>query len=183
MNKTELAALFALTQTHNMKMVFPNVYTDLGEVDCLHITDSGYAYFYEVKASKADFKNDLKKKRHKRLLRKDSTIRFKPKYFIYVLVGFTVEPEEIPPYAGCYILDKSGLQRWNGKTLKPPPTLFNERIDPQQLNYIYKKMTHRYLDKQLKIGRKAYNSILYDTPIRSKRKGRRGLTTLLEELE
>ena len=105
MNKTESAIQYLIRKHHNWGDVFPNVHLDRyggSEVDALHITGKGYAHFYEIKCSKADFK----KKRHKLLLDRSYKINIKPKYFWYVCHGFEITPEEVPAYAGLLLLSK-----------------------------------------------------------------------------
>jgi len=159
MNKTEAAIQYIIWQHHNRGLVLPNIHTDPyggSEVDALYITDSGYPWFYEIKCSKADFKNDFKKKRHQLLLSRSNSIWIKPKHFFYVCHGFTITPEECPEYAGLIIQNKHGwLDFYN--PAKKAPLLFQERITPKQREFIDKKIMYRYLNSRHKIGRKAYD--------------------------
>jgi hypothetical protein len=43
--------------------VFPNVYIGCFEADIMELTKSGYAIEYEVKITRADFRNDEKKQK------------------------------------------------------------------------------------------------------------------------
>ena len=150
MNKIEGLAYYYISMRHRFKWVYPNVYIDENEVDLLHITDSGYAYFYEVKASLSDFRNDLKKPRHKLLLERSGKLLLKPKQFIYLTYGFEIPPDEIPEYAGVLRLSKYGVNSYkNGD--KVTPTIFNEKVPQGVINTLNQKMIYRYMDKRIKL--------------------------------
>lgn len=81
------------------------------EADILQLTKSGYANAYELKVSKQDLKNDLKKKHIKDI---DNTVKFfqsgleyyySPlKTFSYVVPDFLVDEalNQIPSFCGLY---------------------------------------------------------------------------------
>lgn len=147
MNKLEGAIQYLIYRHHNFKRVFPNIHTELwggSEVDALYLTSTNRVYFYEIKISKSDFKNDFKKKRHKQLLERDDSITIKPKHFYYVCHGFHITPEEVPEYAGLIICDKSGLNTYP-QPAKKAPLLWREPLSPKETDFLQRKITQRYL--------------------------------------
>ena len=72
------------------------------ESDTIKFTNSGYVYEFEIKISKADFKNDFKnkKKKHSILEDKNSENKDRPNYFYYVVPIDLISEEDVPEYAG-----------------------------------------------------------------------------------
>ena len=77
------------------------------EADVLMVAKSGFAYEYEVKTSRSDFKKDFSKvAKHKHLQNPKVPLRGKrgyplaPNYFYYVCVDGLIRKDEIPKYAG-----------------------------------------------------------------------------------
>lgn len=72
------------------------------ESDTIKFTNSGYVYEFEIKISKADFKNDFKnkKKKHSILEDKNSENKDRPNYFYYVVPKDLISEEDVPEYAG-----------------------------------------------------------------------------------
>lgn len=118
-----------------------NVYN--WESDVLKITRSGYAYEFEIKISRADFKNDFKhkKKKHTLLESKESSSKI-PNYFYYVVPEGLISEEEVPEYAGLiYVLGNiNGLGRtyYQFQEIKKAPKLHSDKIDEISLNLIDK---------------------------------------------
>ena len=161
MNKTEAAIQYLIYRHHNFKRVLTNVHTERwngSEVDAFYWTDTDKAFFYEIKISKADFKNDMKKKRHQLLLDRNDTLFIKPKYFIYVCYGFEVWPSEIPEYAGLIYVRQQGLKVYEGnslylKEIKKPPILWKESMTKENIVFLQTKIMHRYLKQRHELGR------------------------------
>ena len=104
------------------------------ESDYLAITKSMMAYEVEIKISRADFKNDLKKKTDKHLLLEGGEMlgRFNkesgmPNYFYYAVPDGLVQPDEIPDYAGL-IYVKYGVT-----IVKEAKKLTDEKFDPDKM--------------------------------------------------
>ena len=75
------------------------------EADVLMVAKSGFAYEYEVKTSRADFKKDFSKvAKHKNLKKPSLRLKRKypmtPNYFYYVCIEGLIKKNEIPKYAG-----------------------------------------------------------------------------------
>ncbi len=92
-------------------------YSDMGlqECDVISISKSDFIYEYEVKISRADFKKDFLKEKHKLIVEKkfikESPLHeiwfLVPNYFYFVVPENLVSLEEIPEYAGLiYFNDK-----------------------------------------------------------------------------
>lgn len=156
MNTKEAAIQYLIYRHHNFLRVIPNVHTDDwggSEVDALYLTNSNRAYFYEIKTTYQDFKADLKKKRHKLLSGKNDTIKIKPKFFYYVCYGFGITGADVPEYAGLYLINGNGL-----KLIKKAPVLWKDALTQGNIDFIYSKVMHRYLNYRHDIGRKAWQA-------------------------
>lgn len=152
MNKLECAIQCLLYSHHNRLSVFPNIHIDPwggSEVDALYLTNTNRAYFYEIKVSKSDFMADRKKRRHIELLNRSNNVFVKPKHFYYVCYGFEIEDTEIPEYAGLIYCNNNGLIF---PAHKKAPILWKEPLDQNVLDFIYKKIKHRYLNMRHETG-------------------------------
>lgn len=158
------------------KYVMENLYVFGWESDKLIETRSGLIYEFEIKISKADFKNDFKNKAEKHLILegkdlssklfelidgkyvpsseiKQSTKDYKkPNYFYYAVPEGMINVDEIPEYAGLiYILTEDAMTDMNGKFI------FNRfyvvKIAPKLHN-------EKYTDDELKLGEKFYYNML-----------------------
>ena len=169
MNK-ESAIQYLIYKHHNNGIVLPNIHTDVyggSEVDAMYLTNTNRAYFYEIKCSKSDFKNDFKKKRHKLLLRRSEAVNIKPKYFYYVCYGFSINIEEIPEYAGLILCDKNGLQVY--PVAKKAPLLWKEPLTASNLAFINKKILYRYLNNKYLDGYEDWKIIMNEENKKEKR--------------
>ena len=113
------------------------------ESDVLKITKSGYAYEFEIKISRGDFKNDFKHKKKKHLLleSKDNGAKM-PNYFYYVVPEGLITEEEVPEYAGLIYVHATviGNNRvyYQFQEIKTAPKLHGNKIDENNLNLIDK---------------------------------------------
>lgn len=125
------------------------------ESDVLKITKSGYAYEFEIKISRGDFKNDFKHKKKKHLLLENKENKAKmPNYFYYVVPEGLITEDEVPEYAGLiYVLATViGNSRiyYQFQEIKAAPKLHDNKIDENNLklidkfyyNYIHWKHKH-----------------------------------------
>ena len=124
----------------------PNVYTNYyNEVDLLHITNSWYCYFFEVKLSKSDFKHDFKKRRHQILQfeeKRKRLLTIQPKYFYYVIYGFDIGAEDVPDYAGLYrVIDFKHYKKL--EMIKKAPKLSNYKLTEKNKESLLKKLSFR----------------------------------------
>jgi hypothetical protein len=132
---------YSFLSPNTVKYFMENLNVYSWESDVLKITKSGYAYEFEIKISRTDFKNDFKhkKKKHTLLENKESSSKI-PNYFYYVVPEGLVGEEEIPEYAGLiYVL---GTIIGNEKVyyqfleIKKAPKLHSNKIDEISLNLI-----------------------------------------------
>ena len=125
------------------------------ESDVLKITRSGYAYEFEIKISRGDFKNDFKHKKKKHLLLENKENSSKmPNYFYYVVPEGLVTEDEVPEYAGLIYVHATiiGNSRvyYQFQEIKAAPKLHGNKIDENNLklidkfyyNYIHWKHKH-----------------------------------------
>jgi hypothetical protein len=110
-----------------------NLYVFDWESDLLFLTKSDYFYEFEIKVSRADFKNDFKKVNKHEVL-KDSNNHRKPNYFIYAVPEGLIRVEEVPEYAGLYYIMKNGYY----KRIKDAPQLHKTKVDLNSLNLLDK---------------------------------------------
>lgn len=137
------------------------------ESDYLALTKSGYLYECEVKISRADFKNDMKKKRKHQILEGSYSPKevdlwengkwkgkvpetvYKPHYFYYAVPEGLIDVDEVPEYAGLIYITDNVYPRFN--IVKECKKLHNEKYTPDQLNltdkfyYNMVNWRHKYL--------------------------------------
>lgn len=125
------------------------VFHNSWESDYLALTKSGYLYEGEVKISRADFKNDMKKKRKHQVLEgtyqpkmidkwekgkrvgKEEEKVLKPHYFFYAVPENLITEDEVPEYAGLvYMTETFPYFYWKKKA----PKLHNEKYTGEELN-------------------------------------------------
>ena len=141
------------------------------ESDSLAITKSKYAYEFEIKISRADFKNDFKHKKMKHQMLEGTYQLFgdeflgdgkmsltdKPNYFYYVVPENLIAVEEIPTYAGLVYVkpryNREGKIYWyDANVVKEAPKLHKEKINEAHLKlmdkfyYNYRSWKHKYED-------------------------------------
>lgn len=145
---------YSFLSPNSVKYFMENLNVYDWESDVLKITKSGYAYEFEIKISRADFKNDFKhkKKKHTLFENKENSSKI-PNYFYYVVPEGLVSEEEIPEYAGLiYVL---GTIIGNGKVyyqfleIKKAPKLHSNKIDEINLNLIDKFYIHPKIENRV----------------------------------
>jgi hypothetical protein len=152
-----------------MHMLLPN-YTPAGwyEADAWHFQKNGYCTEYEVKVSRADFKNDAKKQqryrwgdcrgapKHARLQLGDEA---GPNRFWYVTPPGLIKPDELPEFAGLLEASPEPF-RHKLNRIKEAPFLHRAKREVPWRE-IRISLTHRYW--QLR-GLKALNGAITTTP-------------------
>lgn len=125
------------------------------ESDVIKITKSGYVYEFEIKISKADFKNDFKHKKKKHLLLEDSNneIKNRPNYFYYVVPNGLISVEDIPEYAGLLYINSTtvgnGAPYHQFIEVKKAPPLHKNKFDFEKSN-LMDKFYYNYIHWKLK---------------------------------
>lgn len=131
-----------------------NIYS--WESDALYITKSGYAYEFEIKISRSDFKNDFKHKakKHQILESSDVGITNRPNYFFYVVPEGMVKVEEVPEYAGLiYVIphfrpSDGTIYRYSFNVVKEAKKLHKTKVDEEALSlkekFYYNYSTWKY---------------------------------------
>lgn len=184
----KLNGFFAIS---TQKYVLENLYVFRWESDKFIETRSGLIYEFEIKVTRADFKNDFKKEdKHVILEGKQEYIPAydkvpdrwkalrdmyyrtknfkKPNFFYYAVPEGMITKDEVPEYAGLvYILpegvnkDKDGNYCWNG--------FYVVKNAPKLHNT-------KYTDDDLKLGEKFYYNMLSWKDKCKEEKNRRLLT-------
>ncbi len=102
---TILRSHFNQGYTYRLNNIF--IYGEDWESDYFCIDDEGYAYEFEIKISRADFKHDFKKYKHFLFKKPDKRGLLMPNRFYYVVPDGMVVAEDIPKYAGLiYVVGK-----------------------------------------------------------------------------
>lgn len=140
------------------KYTIPELYCYLWESDLLIISNSMLAYEFEIKISRADFKNDFKHKetKHKILeyckksfsknLINEETKPVGPNYFYYVVPENLITADEVPEYAGLiYIVDYFPFYL----IVKTAPKLHNNKFVPEHFNLV-DKFYYNYINYRTK---------------------------------
>lgn len=166
---------------YNFGVLIPNIYTDKDsrtEVDALHISTSGYPIFFEIKISKSDFKADLKKTRHRRLMNRETyenSFFIKPNQFWYVIHGFTVGLDEIPEYAGLVeVNDYSGVSLH--KPFKQAPILWTEKLNLEHWDFINRKLLYRVMENTMREKNGEWENMLMEIMHANRRRKRNKLS-------
>lgn len=124
-----------------------NVYMFGSECDFFAISKSGYVVEVEIKISRADFKNDFKKKtsngkdKHEYL---SSESTFKPNQFYFAVPEGLIKPDEIPKEYGLiyYHYGTYAQIKKRAKYLHKEKLLDNKVFITRLLSKFY----HRYMD-------------------------------------
>lgn len=137
---TEYDLQYAIIQNWNRSGNFfcPNISSGFGEMDVLRLTRSGYAYEFEVKISRADFRADKKKEyKHKNYSDMFNKIpltgigRYSvenvPNYFYYVAPKGIIPVDEVPAYAGLYEIKENPLWLNYLDCIKVAPLIHKEK--------------------------------------------------------
>lgn len=109
-----------------------NLYVFGWESDILFFTNSNYTYEIEIKISRADYKNDLKKTAKHDYL-KDQTKKNKPNYFYYAVPENLIGLNEVPSYAGLIYITK-----YSYRIVRDAPKINKEKLDTNKLNLVDK---------------------------------------------
>jgi len=127
------------------------------ESDLILITKSNYIYEFEIKVSKADFKNDFKHKAKKHTILKENKEDIKkPNYFYYVVPENLIAEEDIPEYAGLiYMTDIFP----KFKVVKTAPKLDENKYNETDLDLV-KKFYYNYRDNKDKVKKKNKELVL-----------------------
>ncbi len=108
------------------------------ECDLISINKNNMLYEYEIKISRADFKQDFKKRKHIFLENKYQGYHM-PNYFSYVINGFDVDISELPKYAGLIKIEGDTVIR-----VKNPQKLHKEEPMKCDIRLLTKGISIRY---------------------------------------
>jgi hypothetical protein len=130
----------------NGGIFMPNYHFRWYEADLIYITQRNYSTEFEIKISRADFRNDFNKTcgmipKWQYLMEGKGT-----NYFYYVVPKGIIKVEEVPPYAGLVEINLDGRRKVD--YLKTAPRLHKNNSDYIR-NRIYEKAYFRYENKIL----------------------------------
>lgn len=118
-----------LDHKRSSEIVVPNIYVNNFEFDIMRLTKNGLIFEYEIKISRADFKNDSKKRvkhlnydfnkknRQFNILEDNSFLKYDlysnkksiSNRFFYVVPNDLISVDEVPPFAGLIYYYGRGL--------------------------------------------------------------------------
>ena len=150
------------------KFFIPNIYLFDWESDLLGVNTSDYLIEYEVKVTRADFKNDMKKKeRHhtletgmkKKHSRKSYNVETgkyeetnigeikanRPNKFYYVCPKGVIKKEDVPSYCGLIYLDDRYLRQ-----IKAAPFLHKRKINDKFYKKVFLSVVCRFTELKFK---------------------------------
>jgi hypothetical protein len=151
-------ALYRHLLGEHRKCIIPNIWTGVGEADLIALTQSNYLHEFEIKISRADFRNDFKHKRVKHDILSGSD-RYKggyrrlipTAYFYYAVPENLISVEEVPEYAGLiYVSEKHHCL-----IIKSAPKISNEKVTLEQENRIMRGCCYRMWNMMIKENRRA----------------------------
>lgn len=131
--------------------VFKNIYWDSFECDILEIRKTFYTIEYEIKISRGDFKNDLKK-----INQFDNKIKFeyikageRTNYFYYVVPDGLIHPDEVPEYAGLIYAKEFRQSKYNKiisfEVIKKAPKLHKNKLSNVRYITLLEKIYYHYM--------------------------------------
>lgn len=157
--KDEIAVeLMVAIRKHGSEVVIPNFYFGNYEFDVFRLLNNGNVYEYEIKTSRADFKNDFKKKRRVRgseyviEVTKHEEIDFgnySANKFFFVVPEGMIKPEEVPKNMGLIYYGKDEFGA-TFKVKRPAKFINKNKIEFDQMEMI-KKLAFRELNLREKI--------------------------------
>jgi hypothetical protein len=153
--------LYAMGLRH--EWITPNAHLYAWESDLLTVSPQGHVCEVEIKIGRNDLRNDLLKPKHSQgmllngsFMEKDpaeahemarrmagATACRRPNYFCFAMpcAVYRARPAlRLPPYAGVYTVDEVGRVFEERR----PIQLHTERIAPEDLLALARKMHHRY---------------------------------------
>lgn len=151
--------------------IFPNVHLGRFECDILELTKSGYLYEYEIKLTKADFKNDAKKQTGTYVI-VDGKYQSKPlfkydhlsdgkrvNYFYYVVPEGLLKAEDVPEFAGLMEFKSGETVYSDGRavpyfrfvTIKNAKKLSPSKISQERYIKLLESTYYRYHSLRAKI--------------------------------
>lgn len=119
---TVLRKYFNQGYTYRLNNIF--IYGEDWETDYFCIDEEGFAYEFEIKISRADFKHDFKKYKHYLFKKPNKKGLLMPNKFYYVVPDGMVVAADIPNYAGLIYIIGSHL-----KIIRKAPLIHNDKRD------------------------------------------------------
>lgn len=132
------------------KYQIENLFVYRWESDYLHITKAGYSYEVEIKVTRSDFFNDVKKVEKHQILEGTYSLKryekqqpHRPNYFYYAVPKDMVKPDEIPSYAGLIYIDRHVYPYV--EIVVAAPKIHGDKIDEEALK-LKDKFYYNYID-------------------------------------
>jgi hypothetical protein len=141
--------------------VFPNVYAGSFEADIMELSKSGYATEYEVKVTRADFRNDAKKQRTYAARPPESKYGIlqeggRVNRFCYIVPDGLIAKSDIPDFAGLVYAERISAGYYSHEkgfyskekisfiTVKAAPLLTKEKISEKMIQKCLESTYYRF---------------------------------------
>lgn len=118
------------------------------ESDYFCVNRDGYSFEVEVKISRADFKNDVKKEKHG-LFKDNPKKKLIPNRFYYALPPDLIDEKDIPDYAGLIIVNGS-----HATIVKRAPFIHKVKYDFRKI--LCDKFYYQWLNQKRKLNHIEY---------------------------
>ena len=128
-------SLFQFYNKLNHKLIAPNIYLHYSEADLITVQTSGYVNEIEIKISRADFKNDFKKRKHRYMAER---MKNTPNYFWFAfpLVLLHKINFDIPGEYGMITVNEKG---WPN-ILKRAKIMHRDKVTNKQVRQIARSL-------------------------------------------
>lgn len=132
----KITRAFLYNIANGNEIVIPNFYM-WWEMDIFRMLPSGYIYEYEIKISRADFKNDFNKwDKHKML----QGGKLSCNRFYFIVPKDLVAISEIPDYCGLIYFEELPKNRWKFTTVQNAKFLHKDKkVD--DIKFMHRLMT------------------------------------------
>ena len=133
--------------------VVPNSYLpDWWEADIASVTKAGLLWEFEIKLTRADFRKDALKSRTVGPWRDRSRVTkyeqleagIGPSRFVYVVPAGIIKLEDLPKCAGLWEYKVTEWGRKYFAEVKAPPPLHRRKLEPKQIQAMYRVFYYRY---------------------------------------
>lgn len=149
-------ALYFFCWHKRHRFMVPNVQVFGWESDFVSVTKAEFVYEYEIKISRKDFRADLLKSRHQRLVGlthepiagwwHDNNTKG-PNYLYYVTPADLLVLSDLPAHAGLITIREGARFP---TIIKPAPKLHTQKIRDHQRQWLERSLTCRYWNARVK---------------------------------
>jgi hypothetical protein len=145
--KSIQSLLFDFYNKLGHKLIAPNIYLHYSEADLITVQTSGYVNEIEIKITKADFKGDFKKRKHKYMTESHNGYMRKvnfdlPNYFWFAFPQSLMSKIDfdIPDYYGLITIEDLGLDCYLPCIYRRAKMMHKKKVTNKQIRQIARSM-------------------------------------------